>query len=159
MAETGRKTWPIWAIVAVASASTAAVVSSVFALLWPSNMPAQTATTTTMSSTTTSTLPTTTTALSTTTTSAPPPTTSTVATTTTVRTVSVPGLTGHVVGWAEGQLTAVGLNANVQSASSGDCTFTDFNGQPAYNTNGVMWQVPQGGSVVDVGSTVTLGVC
>jgi len=47
-----------------------------------------------------------------------------------------------------------------QSAAPGVCYFTDaITGQQDYNTNGVVWQDPVGGSTVAERSTITLGVC
>lgn len=71
-------------------------------------------------------------------------------------TVRVPDVvTGTVVSSAEQILQGARLQymVNIQPASA--CTLPSG----AYNQNAVLWQMPSAGSVVRVGSQVTLGVC
>lgn len=95
-----------------------------------------------------------------TTTDAPPGTSSTTSTAvtgpSTAVTVRVPDVvTGTVVSSAEQILQGVRLQYMVKIQPVSACTLPSG----AYNQNAVLWQMPSAGSVVAVGSQVTLGVC
>ena len=103
---------------------------------------------------------TTTTTTTTATTTAPPgasSTTSTVITApSTAVTVRVPDVvTGTVVSSAEQMLQGARLQYMVKIQPVSACTLPSG----TYNQNAVLWQMPSAGSVVAVGSQVTLGVC
>ncbi|HXA31339.1 MAG TPA: PASTA domain-containing protein [Acidimicrobiales bacterium] len=97
-----------------------------------------------------------------TTTTAPPGVSSTApgvvtpTTPTTGDTVRVPDVvTGTVVSAAELTLQGVRLQFMLETQPVGACTLPSG----AYNQNAVLWQTPAAGSVVPVGSEVSLGVC
>jgi hypothetical protein len=75
---------------------------------------------------------------------------------TTGDTVRVPDVvTGTVVSAAELTLQGVRLQYMLETQPAGACTLPSG----AFNQNAVLWQMPAAGSVVPVGSQVTLGVC
>jgi hypothetical protein len=75
---------------------------------------------------------------------------------TTGDTVLVPDVvTGTVVSAAELTLQGVRLQYMLETQPASACTLPSG----AYNQNAVLWQMPAAGSVVPVGSQVTLGVC
>lgn len=70
--------------------------------------------------------------------------------------VRVPDVvTGTVVSSAEQILQGARLQYRVEIQPASACTLPSGD----YNQNAVLWQTPSGGSVVAVGSQVTLGVC
>ena len=75
---------------------------------------------------------------------------------TTGDTVLVPDVvTGTVVSAAELTLQGVRLQYMLETQPASACTLPSG----AYNQNAVLWQMPAAGSVVPVGTQVSLGVC
>ena len=75
---------------------------------------------------------------------------------TTGDTVRVPDVvTGTVVSAAELTLQGVRLQYMLETQPVSACTLPSG----AYNQNAVLWQMPAAGSVVPVGSQISLGVC
>jgi hypothetical protein len=71
-------------------------------------------------------------------------------------TVRVPDVvTGTVVSAAELTLQGVRLQYMLETQPASACTLPSG----AYNQNAVLWQMPAAGSVVPVGTQVSLGVC